>query len=354
MRRVGIVRDQRFIEHRTGVHHIEVPRRLETIYSMLDADGRLKDRLVEIVPRFASLEEMEMVHGAEYVEKILDTAGEPLRYLDPDTVTSEQSCRAAFLAVGGVLEAVRSVAARETDTAFALIRPPGHHAERNRQMGFCLFNNAALAAEYARHTLGFQRVLIVDFDVHHPNGTQHIFEQTAQVLLFSSHRYPFFPGTGDMLEVGLGDGRGYSVNVPLPAQRDDSDLVLAYRRLLEPLAREFQPQLILVSAGFDAHFDDPIGGMRVSEHGFAALAQIVLGLADELCGGKSVFMLEGGYDLGALRKSTRAVLEAMLDGVPDAIVQRIEGGVRPASPVHDIIKSVAEVQGQYWRCFRNV
>lgn len=353
MRRVGIVRDTRFLEHRTGVHHIEVPRRLETIYGMLDADG-LKDRLVEIAPRFASLEEVEMVHEAEYVEKILDTAGEPLCYLDPDTVTSEQSCRAAFLAAGSVIEAVRSVAAGELDTAFALIRPPGHHAERNRQMGFCLFNNAAIAAQYARRILGFERVLIVDWDVHHPNGTQHIFEQTPQVLLFSSHRYPFFPGTGDMLDVGLGEGMGYSVNVPLPAQRDDSDLVVAYRRLLEPVACEFQPQLILVSAGFDAHIDDPIGGMRVSENGFAVLAQIVLGLADELCGGKSVFMLEGGYDLGALRKSTRAVLETMLEGAPESLVQRIECGMRPASPVPDIIERVAEVQGQYWRCFRDV
>ena len=353
MRRVGIVRDPLFIEHRTGVHHIEVPRRLETIYGMIDENG-LKERLVEIAPRYASLEEVEMVHDADYVEKILDTAGEPLHYLDPDTVTSEQSCRAAFLAAGGVLEAVRSVAARETDTAFALIRPPGHHAERNRQMGFCLFNNAAIAAEYARRKLGLERVLIVDWDVHHPNGTQHIFEQSSRVLLFSSHRHPFFPGTGDMLEVGLGEGQGFSVNVPLPAQRDDSDLVLVYRRLLEPLAREFQPQLILVSAGFDAHADDPIGGMRVTERGFAALAQIVLGLADELCGGKSVFMLEGGYDLGALRRSTRAVLETMLDGAPEDLVQRLERGVRPASPVPDIIESVVEVQGQYWRCFSDV
>lgn len=353
MRRVGIVRDPLFIEHRTGVHHIEVPRRLETIYGMIDENG-LKDRLVEIPPRYASLEEVEMVHNADYVEKILDTAGEPLRYLDPDTVTSEQSCRAAFLAVGGVLEAVRSVAAREIDTAFALIRPPGHHAERNRQMGFCLFNNAAIAAEYASRTLGLERVLIVDFDVHHPNGTQHIFEQSTRVLLFSSHRHPFFPGTGDALEVGLGKGQGFTVNVPLPAQRDDSDLVLVYRRLLEPLAREFQPQLILVSAGFDAHADDPIGGMHVTESGFAALAQIVLGLADELCGGKSVFMLEGGYDLGALRRSTLAVLETMLDGAPEDLVLRLERSVQPASPVPDIIARVVEVQGQYWRCFSNV
>ena len=195
-------------------------------------------------------------------------------------------------------------------------------------------------------------MLIVDWDVHHPNGTQHIFETTPQVLLFSSHRYPFFPGTGDMHDAGLGPGRGYSVNVPLPPQRDDSELVLVYRSLLEPLAREYKPQLILVSAGFDAHFDDPIGGMRVSQHGFAALARIVLDLADELCGGKSVFMLEGGYDLGALRSSTRAVLETMLDREPEQ--PHAAPAVRPGSPVPDIIDQVREVQGEHWRCFSDV
>jgi len=351
MRRVGIVRDSRFLEHRTGVHHIEVPRRLETIYGMLDDSG-LRDRLIEIAPRFASLEEIEMVHDGEYVEKILDTAGEPLRYLDPDTVTSEQSCLAAFLAAGSVLEAVRKVVSRELDTAFAFIRPPGHHAERNRQMGFCLFNNAALAAQYALKRLGLDRVMIVDWDVHHPNGTQHIFETSPEVLLFSSHRYPFFPGTGDVLDVGHGQGKGYSVNVPLPPQRDDSELALVYHSLLEPLAREYRPQLILVSAGFDAHCDDPIGGMRVSEYGFAALARIVLDLADELCSGKSVFILEGGYDLGALRASTRAVLETMLGRAPEQRPAVRE--VRPGSPVPDIIDRVREVQGEYWRCFGDV
>lgn len=351
MRRVGIVRDGRFLDHRTGVHHIEVPRRLETIYGMLDDSGLARD-LVDITPRFASLEEIELVHDGAYVEKILDTAGEPLRYLDPDTVTSEQSCRAAFLAAGSVLEAVRRVCAGELDSAFALVRPPGHHAERGRQMGFCLFNNAALAARYALAKLGLRRVLVVDFDVHHPNGTQHIFEATPEVLVFSSHRYPFFPGTGALTDAGLGAGSGYTVNVPLPPGQGDGELALAYRELLVPLAREYGPQLILVSAGFDAHADDPIGGMRLTQHGFAALSRIVLDLAAELCGGKAVFMLEGGYDLGALRSSTRAVLEAMLGR--DAGRRHGLRPVRPGSPVPDIIAQVREVQSEFWRCFGDV
>ncbi len=267
---------------------------------------------MEIEPRFASLEEIEMVHDAEYVEKILDTAGEPLRYLDPDTVTSEQSCRAAFLAAGGVLEAVRTLRPGRSIPPLPLSGLPGIMPSATARWASASSTMPPLPQNMRAAKLSLERVLIVDWDVHHPNGTQHIFEQSSRVLLFSSHRLPFFPGTGDMQEVGLGKGRGFSVNVPLPAQRDDSDLVLVYRSLLEPLAREFQPQLILVSAGFDAHNDDPIGGMRLTEHGFAALAQMVLGLADDLCGGKSVFMLEGGYDLGALRRSTRAVLETML------------------------------------------
>jgi acetoin utilization deacetylase AcuC-like enzyme len=221
-------------------------------------------------------------------------------------------------------------------------------------MGFCLFNNAALATHYALKKFGLQRVLIVDWDVHHPNGTQHILETTPQALLFSSHRYPFFPGTGSMLEVGLGAGRGFTVNVPLPSQRDDSEIVLVYRKLLEPLAREYQPQLILVSAGFDAHYDDPIGGMGLTENGFAALAEIVLGLADELCGGKTVFMLEGGYDLGALRKSCRAVLETMLDPHAGRLAERFAHILRPVSPAPGIIEKVMEVQGPFWRCFQDV
>jgi len=310
MRRTGIVRDDRYLEHKTGIHHVEVPQRLETVYNMLDSNG-LVQKLTIIPPRMATLEQIEMVHAPGYIEKILNTAGEPLRYLDPDTVTSERTCEAAFLAAGGVLEAVRLVVAGELDNAFALVRPPGHHAERSRQMGFCIFNNAALAAEYARRQFGLQRILIVDWDVHHPNGTQHIFEQTPEVLLFSTHRFPFFPGTGSHDEIGLGSGAGFTINVPLSARKGDRDFAAIYRRLLVPVALEYQPQLIIVSAGFDCHRDDPIGGMAVTEHGFAGLAGQVCALAEQCCAGHAVFVLEGGYDLGAMRTSVRSVLQAM-------------------------------------------
>lgn len=353
MRRIGIVRDSRYLEHKTGVHHIEVPRRLETIYAMLDSNG-LNARLQPVPARFASLEEIEMVHAPEYIEKILDTAGEPLRYLDPDTVTSEKSCEAAFLAAGGVLEAVTRVMTGSLDAAFALVRPPGHHAEHDRQMGFCIFNNIAVAAQYARRRFGLERILIVDWDVHHPNGTQHIFEKNPEVLLFSTHRFPFFPGTGDLGDIGLEAGRGFTVNVPLPAQQDDSDFAFTYRNLLAPLAREFNPQLVLVSAGFDTHYDDPIGGMRLTEHGYCYLADTLLGIADAACQGKIVFVLEGGYDLGALRKSVKAVLETMLDGMPQEAKSKIERNMRDTSAVPDIIAAVKDVQEPYWKSMSDV
>ena len=353
MRRTGIVRDNRYLEHKTGIHHIEVPRRLETIYNMLDSN-ELQDMLMVIPPRLASLEEIETVHAPEYIEKILDTAGEPLRYLDPDTVTSELSCQAAFLAAGGVLEAVKRVVTGELDTAFALIRPPGHHAEKERQMGFCIFNNVAIAAEFARRQLGLKKILIVDWDVHHPNGTQHIFEKSNGVLLFSTHRFPFFPGTGDIDEIGHDEGEGFTINVPLPMHRDDSDFCLIYKKLLLPVALEFQPQLVLISAGFDTHYDDPIGGMRVTENGYAYLTDTVLEIAQATCGGKAVFVLEGGYDLGALRKSTKAVLETMCCGLEETIRLKIEKGLQPASPVPGIIDNVKNIQKPFWKCFADV
>ncbi|MBW1838949.1 MAG: histone deacetylase [Deltaproteobacteria bacterium] len=351
MRRTGIVRDNMFLEHKTGIHHIEIPQRLEVVYDMLDSEGMM-ERLITVPVRFASLEEIEMVHTPAYIEKIMDTAGEPLRYLDPDTVTSEKSCQAAFLAAGSLLEAVKAVLNGELDNAFALIRPAGHHAERDRQMGFCLFNNEAIGAEYARRHYDLNRILIVDWDVHHPNGTQHIFEKTNEVLVFSTHRFPFFPGTGDVNEIGLEDGKGYTINVPLSTQKTDSDFNEIYQKLLVPVALEFKPQLIIISCGFDTHYDDPIGGMQATDYGFACLTQMMIEIAEKTCGGKIVVALEGGYDLAAMRSSTKAVLEALLDDIPESKKGKIADCSGDSSSVSDIIQKVKEVNKPYWKCFQ--
>lgn len=352
MYRIGVVRDNRYLDHKTGIHHIEVPQRLEVIYHMLDK-SELTQRLKVIKPRFARLEEITMVHTTEYVEKIMDTAGEPMHYLDSDTVVSERSCEVAFLAVGGMLEAVKSVLMGELDNVFALIRPAGHHAERNRQMGFCIFNNEAIAVEYARRYFGLNRILIVDWDVHHPNGTQHIFEKTNEVLLFSTHRFPFFPGTGAFNEIGLEEGRGFTINVPLPPRCDDGDYSEIYRKILVPVALEYQPQLIIVSAGFDSHYDNPIGGMRVTENGYAYLADTILDIAEKTCTGKVVFALEGGYDLDALRKSVKVVLNTMVNRMLKKTKEKIDKESKINLSISDIIQNVMEVHQPFWRCFKN-
>ncbi|MBN2419585.1 MAG: histone deacetylase, partial [Deltaproteobacteria bacterium] len=213
MRKTGVLRDNRYLEHYMGAGHPECPERLEAIYQMLDQD--MKDLLINVPVREAVKEELLAIHTSRYVDQIAATEGIGFTYLDPDTQTSEGSYRAALLAAGGLCEAVRMVNAGELDNAFALVRPPGHHAERSRAMGFCIFNNIAIAAMYARQRLGLKRVLIVDWDVHHGNGTQHSFESDDSILYFSTHQSPHYPGTGSYGEIGAGKGVGYTVNVPL-------------------------------------------------------------------------------------------------------------------------------------------
>ncbi len=351
VRNTGIVRDTFFFEHKTGVHHPESPQRLETIYTMIDRNN-LINKLSPIPARLASLEEVELCHSQDYIDRVMDTAGEELRYLDPDTVTSENSCKAAFLAAGSCMEAVKRVVLSDIDNAFALIRPPGHHAERNRQMGFCIFNNPALAAAYALRFLGMTRILIIDWDVHHCNGTQHIFESTDEVLVFSTHRSPFFPGTGTLDEKGEGKGLGYSINVPLTPLKSDRDFIEIYREILFPVALEYKPQLILISAGFDTHYDDPIGGMKVTENGFAYLTSIILEMADRVCDGKVVAILEGGYDLGALRKSVHTVLETLCGEVKEEVMKEIDT-TEPDPSTVKIIQEVKDNYKKFWRSLNN-
>jgi acetoin utilization deacetylase AcuC-like enzyme len=221
-------------------------------------------------------------------------------------------------------------------------------------MGFCIFNNVALAAEYARKEFGLDRILIVDWDLHHPNGTQHVFEKTKEVLLFSSHRYPFFPGTGALEEIGKDEGLGFTINVPLTPQKNDSDFYELYKNILRPVALEFKPQLILVSAGFDTHYEDPIGGMMATEYGYAFLSDMILDIADETCGGKVVFVLEGGYDLGAMRKSAKAVLQTISNEIPQDLKIRVKKRSNNDENISEIIQQVISLIKPYWNCFKNV
>ena len=310
---LGIVTDPVFQDHDTGPYHCETSRRLEAIDQALAAwAGR--DRLTFLPLRPATEEEILRAHTSSHLSRVASTKGQEVM-LDPDTAASPRSFEVALLAAGSLVDLCDAALGGDVDQGFALVRPPGHHATENRAMGFCLFNNVAIAATHLLEARGLERVLIVDWDVHHGNGTEDIFYSSHNVLYFSTHQFPFYPGTGSVKSMGAGAGAGYTMNVPLRSGQGDDQYLRIYEDLLVPVAREYQPQFILVSAGFDPHREDPLGGMSVSAAGFGALAGIVKDLADELCPGRLVLTLEGGYALAAQARSVIKVLET-LGGAP--------------------------------------
>ena len=303
----AIVSDPRFLHHKPGEHHPESPARLSAI--LTDLAARPIAGTAALTPRPATDAEIEAVHYPEYVRRLRLLSGAHAA-LDADTTISPGSVTAAVLAAGAAVGAVEEVWTGRAANAFALVRPPGHHAESTGAMGFCLLNNAAIAAEAARR-LGAARVMLLDWDVHHGNGTQHMFERRRDVLYLSSHQYPYYPGTGACEEVGLGEGAGYTVNCGLPAGQGDADYGAVFHDLFLPAGDSFRPDLIIVSAGFDAHVRDPLADMCVTERGFAAMCSSLNELAHSHCGGKIVLLLEGGYHLDALAQSVRACLEVL-------------------------------------------
>jgi len=308
--RTGLVYSPIYLEHDTG-EHVENPRRLVTTIAHLKQTG-IKEKLVCLSPRTATIEELELVHAPDYISYIRSRVEKGGGWLDPDTITSPRSYEAALYAAGGVLVAVEAVMKGEVDNAFALIRPPGHHATRDRAMGFCIFNNVAVAARFVLSKFQLNRVLIVDFDVHHGNGTQDAFYDDNRVLYFSTHQYPFYPGTGSVEETGVGEGVGTTVNFPMSAGWGDEEYQRAFKEVLVPIAKRFKPDFILVSAGFDAHWADQLAMMRVSITGFAQITEILKELATELCQGRLVFALEGGYNLEVVARSVKAVFDILL------------------------------------------
>jgi acetoin utilization deacetylase AcuC-like enzyme len=296
-----------FLEHLTGRGHPERPERLTRILTELERvplPGRVQSPVRE-----ATREELAWVHPPAYLEALAALEGKSAQ-LDADTPVSPQSWRAARLAAGAAISAVQKVMSGEARNAFALVRPPGHHAVPNHAMGFCLLNNVALAAEAALRA-GARRVLVLDWDVHHGNGTQEKFFARQDVLYQSVHQYPFYPGTGRADELGEAQGLGFTVNCGLPGGQGDADYGAVFEDLLLPIGDAYRPDLVLVSAGFDAHAEDPIGGMRVTERGFAAMCTGVRRLAESHCGGRLVLVLEGGYALEALARSVHACLEVL-------------------------------------------
>jgi acetoin utilization deacetylase AcuC-like enzyme len=345
MAKTGIVRDERYLEHDTGGYHVENPERLVHIYRALD---ELDITLVEITPRAATREEIIAVHDPEYVDRIAATAGKDARHLDADTSTSARTYEVSLLAAGGLLAAIDAVMG-DLANAFALVRPPGHHAERNRAMGFCIFNNVAIGAKYALSAHTLERVLICDWDLHHGNGTQRTFYEDPQVLYFSTHQYPYYPGSGHYTEIGESAGTGYTVNVPLSTGYGDADYANIFRHILRPIALAYQPQLILVSAGFDIYRQDPLGGMAVTEEGFARLIDIIMDVADTVCDGRIVVTLEGGYHLEGQARSVVEVVTRMAgDGMPDR--GRWEGKEDKEYPlIRELVATLKENLNDFWK-----
>jgi acetoin utilization deacetylase AcuC-like enzyme len=338
---LGIVDDARFLDHNRGAGHIEGPERLEAVREMIAAGLPFEWRRIE--PRPATDDELGAVHSSGYIELLSRTAGRPYVQLDSDTSLTGLSFETARLAAGAAIAAADAVLDGIVSSAFALVRPPGLHAERDRAMGFCLFNNIAVAADHLIRERRLGRVLIVDWDLHHGNGTQRAFYARKDVLFFSTHAYPYYPGSGFWNETGTGEGQGYTVNVPLAPGKGDREYLWIYRNVLGPIARAFRPEFILVSAGFDIAADDPLGAMRVTPAGFSGLAGIILGLARELAGGKVLFLLEGGYDPSRLAEGVRrTLLQAAGMGPAPAVEEDVESGFL------EEIKPVFDYQRPFW------
>ncbi len=309
----GIVYSDVFMEHDTGAGHPESPRRLQVIIEKLRKKNLLEEAIL-IEPRKAALERIAAVHSKDYIRKVEKASLEEAGYIhSPDTPVSAESYRIALYAAGGVLEAVDRIMKGEVKNVFCAIRPPGHHAMAERAMGFCLFNNIAIGAKYLLDEYGFERVAIIDWDVHHGNATQDMFYNTPEVLYISIHQQPLFPGTGNAGEKGSGEGYGYNLNFPLEAGAGDEQYMDIFKKEIIPALGEFRPEFILVSAGFDAHADDPLGGMEVTSEGFSDMTKMLKRVAEEICDGRIVSVLEGGYCLEGLADSVYKHVRALMD-----------------------------------------
>lgn len=318
-----LLRDPRQREHAAPADHPERPDRIEAIEHGL---APLAGQLRVAAPREATDEEILAAHDRGLLERLRALEGHNA-WLDPDTYTAPHSLEIARRAAGGLIDAALAVATGRAASAFAALRPPGHHAEASRPMGFCLLNHVAIAARALQRELGLERIAIVDWDVHHGNGTQRIFEAERDVLFVSLHQWPLYPGTGALEEHGRGEGLGSTVNLPLPPGCGDAEYTWAFDEIVVPRLLAFRPELILVSSGYDAHRDDPLASMKLTSGAFGALASRLRLAADEACAGRIVISLEGGYELAALSESALETVRALLAPVP-----RVGSSPMPATP----------------------
>ena len=338
--RTGYVCDPRYRNHEVPPGHPERPERIDALLALMERYSR--EEIVKIEPRAAAIEEISANHDRRYIDQVCATAGKPLFVFDPDTHAYSESYETALLSAGGLLSLIEHIMAGKVDNGFAMVRPPGHHAEADQAMGFCFFNNVAIGARYLRSKYELDRILIVDWDVHHGNGTQRSFYADNSVLYVSLHQYPHYPGTGAVNDIGVADGMGYTVNIPFPGGCGDGEYAAAFRRIVEPISRQFAPQFVLISAGFDAHRRDPLSQMRLTQEGFEAMTRSLLAVARDHSQGRLAAVLEGGYDLDALEESVAGVLDEL--GGKDLGVELPQGG-----GAENVLDAVTRVHRRFWR-----
>jgi len=353
MRKTAVFRDNLFLSHDPGFDHIESPERIRTIFELLDRASE-KDGIIEPSFSSASVDDLRLNHSDTLIETVAATSGKIYSVLDADTLTSEQSYNAACLAAGAVLRGVDLLLQGEIDNGFALVRPPGHHAEQNRSMGFCLFNNVAIAAHHALQRYGVDKILIVDWDVHHGNGTQNSFYSTEKVLYISVHQSPLYPGTGSLAETGSGRGEGYTINIPLPGGQGDVEYANIFNTIIRPACVEYKPELIIVSAGFDTYIDDGISSMQLTHNGFAYMTRVMVELAEMVCGGRLLVSLEGGYNFSGMKDGVFAVLGELIgeDFSSDfsaKVDDKICFSLAKEKNKHHLIEPAREVAKKYWK-----
>ena len=340
MARTGLIYHPIYLEHDTDGH----PERKERLTTTLEKIRSSGLELEFVTPRPATLDEVRTIHSPGYIDQVGSISEQGGGYLDLDTVVSRRSYEAALMAAGGVIAGIERVTG-DLDNAFALIRPPGHHALPNRGMGFCIFNNVAIGAKCAQK-MGLEKVLIVDWDVHHGNGTGAVFYDDRSVMYFSVHQFPHYPGTGRVKEMGMDGAEGFTVNVPLPWGTGDSGYLTVFEEVLKPVAMEFDPDIVLVSAGQDPHQADPLSGMNLTTGAFGSMASTVKEIADSCSEGRLVAALEGGYNLGTLSDSVVAILRSFKGESPEKI--EVEEDPRVAERIEEVRRAMSP----YWNCFK--
>ncbi len=348
MSTTAVFYDPIYLEHDTGYGHPERPERLQTTMQMLEGVG-LAEKVRILSPRDASVEEIGLVHPKSHIEKVKRVAESGGGWLDPDTHVGARSYDAALKSAGALVEGLERIFSGDIDNAFCLVRPPGHHATAERGMGFCLFNNNAIAARFAIREFGISRVFILDWDAHHGNGLQDIFYDDDKVLYISLHQYPHYPGTGSTGELGIGAGEGYTVNFPLPARSGEEVYLAAFDQVILPIARAYQPELVLISAGYDGHFSDVLCSMLLRGNSYAEMAIRLKDLAETSCGGKMMAALEGGYNLVGIAISITDTI-AVMAGEDIRVEEDIDSDtIHPSSRRGmETVESTREALSEYW------